>query len=55
MVKMKIGRDPRRIPSACARRATRSASDVELFVDANGAYTRKQALAFADAFAADAA
>jgi L-alanine-DL-glutamate epimerase-like enolase superfamily enzyme len=50
-VKMKIGRDPdadlERI------RAARKAigSDVHLFVDANGAYTRKQALAQAEKFA----
>ncbi|HEX3432014.1 MAG TPA: enolase C-terminal domain-like protein [Rhizomicrobium sp.] len=49
-VKMKIGRRPeddlRRVQ--VARDAIGSA---ELFVDANGAYTRKQALAFAEAFA----
>jgi L-alanine-DL-glutamate epimerase-like enolase superfamily enzyme len=50
-VKMKIGRDPdadlQRV------RAAREAmgSQPELFVDANGAYSRKQALQFADAFA----
>ncbi len=49
-VKMKIGTHPeediRRV------RAAREAigDDAELFVDANGAYQRKQALAFADAF-----
>jgi L-alanine-DL-glutamate epimerase-like enolase superfamily enzyme len=51
MVKMKIGREPaadyERV--LAARRAI--GNDVELFVDANGAYTRKQALAFAPAFA----
>ncbi len=49
-VKMKIGRDP---GSDLERvRAARQAigPDAELFVDANGAYTRKQALAFAMAF-----
>ncbi|HVY46563.1 MAG TPA: enolase C-terminal domain-like protein [Minicystis sp.] len=51
-VKMKVGTDP----GADLRRA-REARDAigpetELFVDANGAYTRKQALAFADAYAA---
>ena len=50
-VKMKVGRDPQ---SDVARvRAARAAigPQAELFVDANGAYTRKQALAFAEAFA----
>ncbi|HVW85619.1 MAG TPA: enolase C-terminal domain-like protein, partial [Bryobacteraceae bacterium] len=50
-VKMKIGRDP----SADVKRvkAVRQAigSDVELFVDANGAYSRKQALGQAQRFA----
>jgi len=52
MVKMKIGRDP---DSDIARvRAAREAigPHVQLFVDANGAYERKQALKFAEAFAA---
>jgi len=50
-VKMKIGR----IPADDIRRveAARAAigRDAELFVDANGAYARKQAIAFANAFA----
>jgi len=52
-VKMKIGRDPAsdRDRVHAAREAIGGA--VELFVDANGAYDRKQALAQADAFAAD--
>ncbi len=49
-VKMKIGRDPEadieRV--VAARRAI--GADAALFVDANGAYTRKQALAQAEAF-----
>jgi L-alanine-DL-glutamate epimerase-like enolase superfamily enzyme len=51
MVKMKIGRDPDadlervRLAALAVGRTTR------LFVDANGAYTRKQALAFAERFA----
>src|SRR5947209_2587242 len=49
-VKMKIGRNPdddlRRV-----RVAREAIGDAELFVDANGAYARKQALAFADAVA----
>jgi L-alanine-DL-glutamate epimerase-like enolase superfamily enzyme len=50
-VKMKVGRDPgadlRRV------RAVRAAigSDADLYVDANGAYARKQALMLAEAFA----
>jgi L-alanine-DL-glutamate epimerase-like enolase superfamily enzyme len=50
-VKMKIGRQP---PDDLNRvHAARDAigSGVELFVDANGAYSRKQALAQAEAFA----
>jgi L-alanine-DL-glutamate epimerase-like enolase superfamily enzyme len=52
-VKMKIGRDPSADPARV--RAAREAigPDAELFVDANGAYSRKQALALAEAFAQD--
>ncbi|HET7825051.1 MAG TPA: enolase C-terminal domain-like protein [Anaeromyxobacter sp.] len=51
-VKMKVGRDAAVDPSRV--RAAREAigPGVGLFVDANGAYARKQALALADAFAA---
>lgn len=50
MVKMKIGSHPE--DDLARVRAAREAigPDVQLFVDANGAYSRKQALAFADAF-----
>lgn len=52
-VKMKVGRDPaldrERVKAVRAAIGPQPA----LFVDANGAYTRKQALAFADEFAAD--
>ncbi|MGI8459119.1 MAG: enolase C-terminal domain-like protein [Propionibacteriaceae bacterium] len=50
-VKMKVGRDPEKDwhRVAVARRAIGAAS--ELFVDANGAYTRKQALGWAQRFA----
>jgi L-alanine-DL-glutamate epimerase-like enolase superfamily enzyme len=50
-VKMKIGRDP--YHDAQRVRAAREAigPDAELFVDANGAYGRKQALAMAETFA----
>jgi L-alanine-DL-glutamate epimerase-like enolase superfamily enzyme len=49
-VKMKIGRNARADPERV--RAAREAigQDAELFVDANGAYTRKQALAQAKQF-----
>jgi L-alanine-DL-glutamate epimerase-like enolase superfamily enzyme len=49
-VKMKIGREPRKdaLRVAAARKAI--GSNVELFVDANGAYTRKQALEMAERF-----
>jgi L-alanine-DL-glutamate epimerase-like enolase superfamily enzyme len=52
-VKMKVGRDPNadRDRVRTARRAI--GSRTSLFVDANGAYSRKQALRQADAFAAD--
>lgn len=52
MVKMKVGRDPRADVerAAAAREAVGPA--VSLFVDANGAYARKQALAQAERFAA---
>jgi L-alanine-DL-glutamate epimerase-like enolase superfamily enzyme len=50
-VKMKIGTHPE--DDLQRVRAAREAigPEVELFVDANGAYSRKQALAFAEAFA----
>jgi len=51
MVKMKVGREPERDPERvrAARRAI--GGGVELFVDANGAYDRKQALLLAERFA----
>jgi L-alanine-DL-glutamate epimerase-like enolase superfamily enzyme len=51
-VKMKIGTDPERDPArvAAAKRAIGSAA---LFVDANGAFTPKQAQALAKVFAAE--
>ena len=50
-VKMKIGRDP--AEDGARVRAAREAigTQAELFVDANGAYSRKQSLAMAEAFA----
>ena len=51
MVKMKVGREPRRDP-ARARVARKAIGDeVQLFVDANGAYSRKQALHMTGVFA----
>jgi L-alanine-DL-glutamate epimerase-like enolase superfamily enzyme len=54
-VKLKVGRDPERDPGRV--RAARAAigDGPELFVDANGAYARKQALVLADTFRAQAA
>jgi L-alanine-DL-glutamate epimerase-like enolase superfamily enzyme len=52
-VKMKVGRDPSAdIERVAAARAAIGAG-AELFVDANGAYSRKTALAQAERFAAD--
>ena len=53
-VKMKVGREPERDPQRvlAARRAI--GNDAELFVDANGAYSRKQALELAETFDAEA-
>ena len=50
MVKMKIGRQPEEDPERV--RAAREAigKDTQLFVDANGAYSRKQALGLAERF-----
>ncbi len=50
-VKMKVGREPLRDPERV--RAARDAigPDVALFVDANGAYSRKQALYWAERYA----
>jgi L-alanine-DL-glutamate epimerase-like enolase superfamily enzyme len=50
-VKMKVGREPQKDEARVRIAREAIGSDVELFVDANGAYTRKQALAFADIFA----
>jgi L-alanine-DL-glutamate epimerase-like enolase superfamily enzyme len=51
-VKMKVGRDAH-ADARRVRAASRAIGTTELFVDANGAYTRKQALAQAEAFAAN--
>jgi L-alanine-DL-glutamate epimerase-like enolase superfamily enzyme len=53
-VKMKVGSEPDRDPER-VRHARRVIGDgFELFVDANGAYSRKQALALAETFAGEA-
>jgi L-alanine-DL-glutamate epimerase-like enolase superfamily enzyme len=53
-VKMKIGTDPDADPGR-VRTARKAIGDrAELFVDANGAYSRKQALALADRFVTEA-
>jgi L-alanine-DL-glutamate epimerase-like enolase superfamily enzyme len=49
-VKMKIGREPNRDFARVAAARKAIGSGVELFVDANGAYTRKQALDLANEF-----
>ena len=51
-VKMKVGRDAH-ADARRVRAAARAIGTTELFVDANGAYTRKQALAQAETFAAN--
>jgi L-alanine-DL-glutamate epimerase-like enolase superfamily enzyme len=50
-VKMKIGRDASRDRDRVAHARKAIGPDCALFVDANGAYSRKQALAMAEAFA----
>ncbi|HET7409650.1 MAG TPA: enolase C-terminal domain-like protein, partial [Paracoccaceae bacterium] len=51
-VKMKIGREPGRDPDRVRIAREAIGPGTELFVDANGAHSRKQALAFADRTAA---
>jgi L-alanine-DL-glutamate epimerase-like enolase superfamily enzyme len=50
-VKMKVGRDPAADPKRVASARKSIGSNAQLFVDANGAYTRKQALEMAHRFA----
>ncbi|HZD04538.1 MAG TPA: enolase C-terminal domain-like protein, partial [Longimicrobiales bacterium] len=52
MVKMKVGRDPEADRSRVAAAREAIGDEVELFVDANGAYDRKQAMRFAEIYAA---
>ncbi len=51
MVKMKIGRHPEEDPHRVRNAREAIGKEAELFVDANGAYTRKQALRLAQRFA----
>ena len=51
MVKMKIGREPQRDIARVGVAREAIGDDVQLFVDANGAYSRKQALNLARSFA----
>ncbi len=53
-VKMKIGADPDHDLQRVLHARSVIGPDTGLYVDANGAYTRKQALAFADVFSAEA-
>lgn len=50
-VKMKVGRDPGADAARVAAARAAIGDRAELFVDANGAYSRKQALGFAQRFA----
>ncbi len=50
-VKMKVGRDPRRDPHRVRVAREAIGPDVELFVDANGAWKAKEAIAHAETFA----
>jgi L-alanine-DL-glutamate epimerase-like enolase superfamily enzyme len=49
-VKMKVGTDPDRDPERVTAAREAVGEGVEVFVDANGAYERKQALALAEVF-----
>jgi L-alanine-DL-glutamate epimerase-like enolase superfamily enzyme len=50
-VKMKVGREPEHDPARLDAAREAIGDDVELFVDANGAFARKQALAWAERYA----
>jgi L-alanine-DL-glutamate epimerase-like enolase superfamily enzyme len=50
-VKMKVGRDPTADEARVAAARAAIGTETELFVDANGAYTRKQARQWAERFA----
>ncbi len=50
-VKMKVGREPERDPVRLDHAREAIGDDVELYVDANGAFARKEALAWAERYA----
>jgi L-alanine-DL-glutamate epimerase-like enolase superfamily enzyme len=50
-VKMKVGRDPHADPARVEAARAAIGADAELFVDANGAYTTKEALGWAERYA----
>jgi L-alanine-DL-glutamate epimerase-like enolase superfamily enzyme len=50
-VKMKVGREPQRDPARLDAAREAIGDDVELYVDANGAFARKEALAWAERYA----
>ncbi len=52
-VKLKVGRDPTLDPHRVAAAREAVGDGVALFVDANGAYSRKQALGWAERYAAE--
>ena len=52
-VKMKVGREPEKDPERVRAVTEALGEGTELLVDANGAYTRKQALLWAERFAED--
>jgi L-alanine-DL-glutamate epimerase-like enolase superfamily enzyme len=52
-VKMKVGSEPQRDPLRVRRAREAIGPDCELFVDANGAYSVKEAVALAERFAAE--
>lgn len=57
-VKIKVGREPEKDPhraAVVAKAMKRSDQQTELFVDANGAYSRKQAIGMAQVFADEGA
>ena len=52
-VKMKLGREPERDPARLDAAREAIGDDVELFVDANGAFTPKEALLWAERYAVE--
>src|SRR5437763_17047535 len=52
-VKLKVGRDPAADPARLDAAREAVGPDTELFVDANGALSRKEALAWADRYAGE--